>query len=276
MGTLRLGLIPRGEERDPRERAFVDALAAALDDDVEVHRAQDYRVIVSGLEHALVDFAWLPPLPAARAVRTRLAEPVAIVVRYGATSYMTGLVTRADSPIRSTDDLRDARVAWVDRDSAGGYLVLRAALARAGVRLAFAFGREVFVRSHGAVARAVLDGQVDVGATCVHTDPDGTVHVARSPFAGDLGLPTEQLRVVFEAGPIPADIFAVRRGAAPRIRAAVEGALLHGRPRQLHAAACTLLYADGFAVPTADHRRMLEALLDDVASRRNSTIPPRP
>ena len=274
MGTLRLGLIPRGEERDPRERAFVDALAAALDDDVEVHHAQDYRVIVSGLEHGLVDFAWLPPLPAARAVRTRLAVPVAIVVRYGATSYMTGLVTRADSPIRSTDDLREARVAWVDRDSAGGYLVLRAALARAGVRLAFAFGREVFVRTHGAVARAVLDGEVDVGATCVHTDAGGTVHVA--PFAGDQGLPTEQLRVVFEAGPIPADIFAVRGGAPPRVRAAVEAGLLHARPRQLHAAACALLYADGFAVPTADHRRMLEALLDDVQSRRNSTIPPRP
>jgi phosphonate transport system substrate-binding protein len=268
MGTLRLGLTPRGEEGDTRERAFVKALAEAVDDDVEVYRAQDYRVIVAGLEHGLVDLAWLPPLPAARAVRARLADAIAIVERYGATSYKTGLVARADSRVHSTSDLRDARVAWVDRESASRYLVLRAALARAGVRLAFAFAEETFVRSHAAVARAVLSGRVEVGATCVHTDPDGTVRVARSPFAGDQGLTTEQLRVVFEAGPIPSDLFAVRRGIPVGVRSSIESALLHGRPRPLRDAACTLMYADGFAVPTSDHRRMLEALLDDVDGRR--------
>jgi phosphonate transport system substrate-binding protein len=268
MGTLRLGLTPRGEEGDVRERAFVRALADAIDGDVEVHRAQDYRVIVAGLEHGLVDFAWLPPLPAARAVRSRLADAIAIVVRYGATSYKTGLVARADSRVHSVSDLRGSRVAWVDRDSASGYLVLRAALARSGVRLASAFAEEAFVRSHAAVARAVLGGRVDVGATCVHTDPDGTLRVARSTFAGDHGLTTEQLRVVFEAGPIPADIFAVRRGIPVRVRSAIETALLHGRPRPLRDAACTLMYADAFAIPTTDHRRMLEALLDDLDARR--------
>jgi phosphonate transport system substrate-binding protein len=159
-------------------------------------------------------------------------------------------------------DLRGARVAWVDRESASGYVVLRSALARAGVRLTQAFAHEEFVRSHGAVARAVVEGRVDVGATCAQ-DEGGAVRFARSPYAADEGLAGSDLRVVFEAGPIPSDLFAVRRDVAPRARAAVESALLHAMPARLHLAARALMFADGFSVPTAEHRRMLEALVED-------------
>jgi phosphonate transport system substrate-binding protein len=261
MASLRLGLIPRGVERDEREHEFVVSLSDALGKQVDVHHAADYRVVLTGLEQGLVDFAWLPPLVAARAVRGRLAEPVAVAVRYGDTSYSTVLVAEATSPIRAPHDLRGARVAWVDRESASGYVVLRAALARSGVKLAQAFGHEQFVRSHSAVARAVLSGEVDVGATCAHAD-QGKVHFARSPYAGDKGLSSGDLRVVFEAGPIPSDIFAVRHGVPPRVRSAIEAALMHGMPARVHAAARALMHADGFAVPTHEHQRMLENLID--------------
>jgi phosphonate transport system substrate-binding protein len=261
MGALRLGLIPRGDDRDEREREFVASLADALGAEVDVHRAADYRVVLSGLEQGLVDFAWLPPLVAARAVRGRLAEPVAVAVRYGDTTYRTALVTRPGSRIRGLPDLRGARVAWVDRESASGYAVLRGALARAGVKLTEAFSDEQFVRSHAEVARAVLSGEVDVGATCAHTE-HGRVHFARSPFTGDEGLSADELHVVFEAGPIPSDIFAVRNEVSPRVRSALEGALMLGMPARLHAAARALMHADGFATPTPEHRRMLAELID--------------
>jgi phosphonate transport system substrate-binding protein len=262
MAALRLGLIPRGDEGDPREKAFVASLAAAMKTDVEVFRAADYRVVVTGLEQRLVDIAWLPPLVAARAVRGKLADPIAVAVRSGATAYTTVLVAKPDSRIRTPADLRNARVAWVDRESASGYVVLRAALARAGVRLVDAFALELFVRSHAAVARSVLAGEVDVGATCAHLE-GGAVRFARSPYAGDAGLSAEELHVVFEAGPIPSDLFAVRRDVPVRTRSALESALLHAIPERVHAAARALVHADGFAVPTQEHRRMLEALVDD-------------
>jgi phosphonate transport system substrate-binding protein len=261
MGALRLGLIPRGGDRDQREREFVAALSAALGAEVDVHRAADYRVVLTGLEQRLVDFAWLPPLVAARAVRRRLADPVAVAVRYGATSYSTVLVTRPGSPIHTPDELRGARVAWVDRESASGYVVLRAALARAGVKLTEAFAEERFVRSHAAVARAVVSGEVDVGATCAHAEPGG-MRFARTPDGGEEGLSAEQLRVVFEAGPIPSDIFAVHHEVRAQVQTAVEAGLLHALPGRLHAAARALMHADGFAVPTHEHQRMLEALIE--------------
>jgi phosphonate transport system substrate-binding protein len=261
MRAFRLGLIPHGGDRDEPEREFVAALASALTRAVQVHRAADYSVVVAGLEQGLVDFAWLPPLPAARATSRRLADPVAVAVRYGETTYRTALIARADSPIRSPAELRGARAAWVDRESAGGYVVLRAALARAGVSLTEAFARESFVRSHAAVARAVLAGEVDVGATCIHQDAAGTARIARSPHAQGEALAEAGLRVVFEAGPIPSDLFAVRCGVAATVRSAVETGLLEGHPERVRAAARALMHADGFAAPTGDHRRMLERLI---------------
>jgi ABC-type phosphate/phosphonate transport system substrate-binding protein len=140
-------------------------------------------------------------------------------------------------------------------------VVLRAALARSGVKLAEAFSHEEFVRSHAAVARAVLSGEVDVGATCGHTE-QGKLHLARSPFAGDEGLSGTDLRVLFEAGPIPSDIFAVRLDVNARVRSVVEAALMHARPARVHAAARALMHADGFAAPTQEHERMLANLID--------------
>lgn len=261
MAVVRFGLIPRGGEGDARERELVGALAELFGAPVEIHRAADYRVALSALEHHLVDLAWLPPIVAARALRSGVAEPLAVIGRSGDTSYTTTLVTRPDSPIHGLADLRGLRVAWVDRESASGYAVLRAALARAGVKLTDAFVDESFVRSHDAVARAVVEGRVDVGATCAHLDADG-LRIARSPFTGDQGLSGADLRVVFEAGPIPSDLVAVRAGFPARLRAPLERALLQGLPARAYAAARAFTHADQFTLPTPEHRRQLLALLE--------------
>ncbi len=257
---MRFGLIPRGDEGGASERAFLAAAGEALGRYVEVHRAFDYRVVLTGLEQKLVDFAWLPPLLGARALRAGLIDPIALVQRYGDTEYKTVLVARADSPLRGLKDLKNLRVAWVDRESASGYAVLRAALAKAGVILTDAFAHEVFLRSHAAVARAVVDGTVDVGATCGHLDEDGQ-HFARSPFAGDAGLTSADLRPIFQAGPIPSDLFATRTGLPSALRSSLERALLQGVPARMQQAARALTHADGFALPTPEHRRQLELLL---------------
>ena len=198
MGAPRLGLFPAGEEGDAREREFVASLSVALQAEVDVHRAADYRIVLAGIEQGLVSFAG--SRRSSRRARRASAS-------WTPSPSRTVLVTRPDSTIHTISDLRNVRVAWVDRESASGYAVLRSALARAGVRLTEAFTSEVFVRSHAAVARAVLDGKVDVGATCARADA-GDIRFARSPYAGDAGLTSAELRPVFEAGPIPSDLFA--------------------------------------------------------------------
>jgi phosphonate transport system substrate-binding protein len=265
-------LIPQGTGGDARVRAFVDALAQVLELDVEVHQAADYRALVSGLEQGLVHFAWLPPLSAARAVRSGAIVPAAIAVRHGATSYFTGLIALESSGIRSLGDLNGLRAAWVDRESASGYVVIRAALRQQGVSLVDAFAEDIFVRSHDEVARAVDSGRADVGATCFNLT-SGEVQMARSAYTDARGRVMKNVRIVAQAGPIPSDIFAVHKTVAAGLLAKLQTALIGARPANLFDAAKAMMFADAFARPEQDHVRMLEVLYDTVLND-GRTIPP--
>jgi phosphonate transport system substrate-binding protein len=198
----------------------------------------------------------------------------AVAVRNGTTSYMTGLMTMKTSAIESLADLRGVRAAWVDRESASGYVLIRAALRRAGVSLVDAFSEELFVRSHAQVARALQTGAADVGATCFNA-AGGSVQIARLP-AGE-GLSSDEVRILAQAGPIPSDIFAVRTEVAATALGAVQAALVDARPGDVQRAAKELMLADGFVRPAASHTQMIESLYDllDAPGSRRSTPPPR-
>lgn len=273
MTGSRIGLIPQGEEGEARVRAFVEALSAVLEIRVDVHQAADYRALVSALDQGLVQFAWLPPLSAARAVRSGSIVPAAIAVRHGATSYLTGLITLSSSGIRSVADLKGLRAAWVDRESASGYVVIRSALRQMGVSLVDAFAEDLFVRSHSEVARAIDSGRADVGATCFNL-ASGSVQMARSSYTNALGMPLKNVHIIAQAGPIPSDIFAVHRQVPTAMLAKIQTALVGARPVNLFDAAKAMMFADAFARPDVDHLRMLETLYDMVVTDAPRSMPP--
>lgn len=274
---VRFGVIPDSEQGYAAADRFAAAASGVLGVPVEVHRAIDYRVLLTSLEQGLVDLAWVPPLGAARAIRAGTVTEVAVTMRNGSSSYLTGLITLARGPIRSLADLKDVRAAWVDRESASGYLVIRAALRAAGVRLTDAFKEESFVRSHAEVARAIATGRVDVGATCFNF-VSGTVEIARSGFKDHGGLRDEDVRLLAHAGPIPSDIVAAHRSMSPRHVSLLQGALCDARPLAVHEAAKVLVHADGFVRPTHEHRDGLALLLrtiDEPASIPPAGVAPR-
>ena len=279
LGRTRLGLIPLGEAGDARVQAFATALAEAVGMEIDLHHAADYRALTSAVEQGLVQFAWLPPLAAARAVRTGTITPAAIAVRHGATSYYAGLITLASSPVRTLADLRGLRAAWVDRESASGYVVIRAALRRKGVSLVDAFSQDLFLRSHAEVARAVDQGQADVGATCFNlgSGESGAIKMARSTYTGMLSEPLDNMRILAEAGPIPSDMFAVHRSVSPAALQKIQTALIGARPVHFFEAAKAMMFADSFARADGEHLRMLESLYDTVLSDNapRSVPPPR-
>jgi phosphonate transport system substrate-binding protein len=261
---LRLGLIPLGGDTGASERvaAFADVLGAALGAGaIELHKAGDYRALVAAIDQGLVDFAWLPPLSAARVVRAQSAVPAAIAVRNGTTSYMTGLLAMRSGKVKSLEDLKGVRAAWVDRESASGYVVIRAALRAKGVSLVDAFAQETFVRSHAEVARALRTGAADVGATCFNF-VSGSVEIARSGTKDEGGLAHDAVSILAHAGPIPSDIFAVHANVDPKILAAVQAALIEFHPAAVHDLAKDLMHADGFARPSRIHLKMLESLYE--------------
>jgi phosphonate transport system substrate-binding protein len=264
---LRVGLIPF---RDPAlGEAFAAALSDVLGTPVDVHVAADYRGLVAALEQGLVQLAWVPPLMAARGVREGTIVPSVVTLRNGTTSYSACLFSlRAGGP-DDLSKLRGARAAWVDRESASGYVVIRAHLRSLGMRLVDAFGDEIFVRSHADVGRAVRERAVDVGATFL-SFRSGSDEIDRAGWR-EGGLDDRDVQVLAHAGPIPSDVLALHPTLAS-VRALLQTALVDARPASVHLAAKALLHADGFARPTEAHLLMLRTLLASVEP--GSTMPP--
>lgn len=272
---LRFGVIPDSEQGYASADRFASALSALIGVPVEVHRAIDYRVLLASLEQGRIELAWVPPLAAARALRAGSVIELAVTMRNGSSSYYTGLITLKDGRFRSLQDLVGARAAWVDRESASGYIVIRAALREQGVSLVRAFSDEIFVRSHAEVARAVAEGRVDVGATCFNF-VSGTVEIARSGFKDHGGVRDDAIHLLAHAGPIPSDIVAAHRSVPARWLQLLQTALIDARPASVHEAAKDLVHADGFVRPTLEHRDMLAALLQMVDRPTAGSVPPPP
>ena len=258
VSSLRIGFVP-GDADQVMASAFVSAVGQALGTTLEPHQAADYRGLAAALEQGLAHMAWVPPVPAARALRTGAVQAAVVVVRNGATSYQTALIAHASSDIASLADLDGARAAWVDRDSASGYLLIRAALRGEGVSLTRAFGSETFVRSHAEVAHALRTGRADVGATFV-SFTSGTRDVARAGWRA-YGLEDDEVRLLLHAGPIPSDVLLVGRSVSGSHLAALQAAIVDARPALAHQTARDLLHADGFVRATDDHLAMLSDLL---------------
>lgn len=327
---FRFGLIPHGR-RDAGDD-FARAASAAIGTTVEMHHAADYRGLVAALENGLVQAAWIPPISAARAIRSGAILPIVVTLRNGATSYSAciftlrthplalsaaaGLpssehlaaaqpieadlragysserfqigprgeraqpkmserriaVSRADRAMADALKMKDLRAGWVDRESASGFIVIRAALRAAGVSMISAFKEELFLRSHAEVARAVGDGRVDVGATFFSYET-GSRELARAGWR-EGGLDDDQVHIVAQAGPIPSDIFAVHSSVPKSQIAALQAALIDARPRALHVAAKELVHADGFVRPTEDHVASLKELLATMENASPSIRPP--
>lgn len=271
---LRFGLAPAtwdvGIEGKLTE--FCRALAGAIGMPVAPFAATDYRGIVDALIEGRVDVAWLPPVIALRGVAEGSLLPLALPVRGGVSAFSAVLIARQGSRFHTVSDVHDARMGWVDRQSASGYLVIRSELRAAGIDLRTAFTLEEFCGTHPRVVHAVASGRVDLGATYACFADDGSV-LAASWL--DAGL-APSIRVIGASSPIPADVVAMSLRTPVLEGRLVQRALLGARPgTPLGDAAAQLFHAEGFDVPPPEHLRPLARVLDELdAARRFHSVPP--
>ena len=233
-----------------------DALSIAIEVPVVPHAVETYSDLLAGLHWGEIHFAWLPPMIALRAIVRGSATPLCAPVRAGSAWYWTALFVRADSPLEDAKALKGASVAWVDHMSSSGYLVIRASLRSQGIDLGEAFGEERFVGTHDAVVRAVLEGEVDVGASFAHFDDAGRVRSA--------GWGRNAVKVLKYAGPIPSDVVAVSPHLQPEVAREIGAALTGDGHSNVKKAAAELLDATGFVPVDRAHLEHLEELLSYV------------
>jgi phosphonate transport system substrate-binding protein len=176
--------------------------------------AETYRELAEEIGAGTVGVAWMPPLLAIELEDLGLATPLALPVRRDGTSYYAAFVSR-DPRDKTINDLRGKRVAWVDKESAAGYLVPRMHLASLGMDPRTFFSRQTFAGSHIAAIDAVVSGAADVAATFCTIDPASKRTVTAGWLAAD-GAKVRDVEVVATVGPIPNDaIVASTRVQAP-------------------------------------------------------------
>jgi ABC-type phosphate/phosphonate transport system substrate-binding protein len=193
----------RGRDSDAPSQgllaSFCSALSSATNLEIVPYAAPRYDRLLHRLKQGEVELGWLAPVVALMAMRAEVA-PVALPVRGETPWYWAALYVRNDSELHSLANLHRARVVWVDRDSASGYLVMRAALHADGFDVERGFAEQSFEKTHDAVLRAVLADPLAVGATYLHLDGEGKI--ARAGW-GDAAV-----RELKRAGPIPSDVLA--------------------------------------------------------------------
>ena len=195
-------------------RELGELLSARLDEPVDVRICAHYSELADRLAEGQLDFAWLPPLPAAGLRRHCGIAVLAHAVRSGMHAYYSVVFVRGDSSIREPADLMGRRMGYVHRRSASGFLVATAAIRELGVEPA---APPQFLRSHARVVEAVEQGAVEAGATfcSFQGDPEGGV-VAHAGFRQEgIDLP---MRILLRTEEIPADVICAWPGTSQAAR----------------------------------------------------------
>ena len=229
-----------------------------------------YAELTAAIREGEVGLAWLPPVPTIELEARNSASVLAIPARRGATTYHAAFITRRGGP-KTLAELRGRRAAWVQRDSAAGYLVPRMHLAAQGFDVLRFFARELFVHSHTGVIDAVVSGDADVGATFCSIDGNGKV--VRSPWQDDDGNNLRPVEALATMGPIPNDALVAASEVPANARSALTRWLLtlDGRAKEIFE---RLLGSGDFRVPAPNHYEMLRHALRAAHARGHDALPP--
>lgn len=166
---IRVGQIPSHtvlEMLQEREQ-FLKKLGNHLDHEIEYRFASDYSSMLDQMENHGHDMVFLAPLAyvEARDDRGLEYEPLVMPQRSGEAFYNAIIVTRPETGIRTPEDLRGRSMAFVDRNSASGYLFPTSMLVeKHGFDPENDFSSRGFLGSHDDVLRAVRDGRFEAGA----------------------------------------------------------------------------------------------------------------
>ena len=216
-----IGLIPELNifKQKARFKLLGTYLSRKVGVPVEFTILSRYGNIIERFESERMDGAFFGSFTGALAIEKLGVVPLARPVNLDGTSTYHGhLFVRKDSNIRTFEQMRGKRMAFVDRATTAGYVFPLAWLREHGVASPDGFfGEYYFSGSHDAAMAAVLDRKADVGCA-KHSMYD---RIRRENPRVDA-----ELLIIAESPSVPSNGLGVRKDLEPDLKEALRRALL--------------------------------------------------
>jgi phosphonate transport system substrate-binding protein len=208
---VRIGFNPtqNSDQLRPAAQAIADYLEQRFNGaiEVEIFIPTEYRGLIEAMRGGNLDFAFFPPDGYVIASADVGAQVLLKSVRGTSPYYWSAVIVRKDSGIKTLRDLEGKSMAWVDKNSAAGYVFPRASLSTSGIDPDKLFAKQTFAGKHDAAVLAVLNKSVDAAATFANDNRN------KSGAWTQFLKPEEaaQLTAIHYTKPIPGDTFSVSK-----------------------------------------------------------------
>jgi phosphate/phosphite/phosphonate ABC transporter binding protein len=177
---------------------ILERLGSNLGYKVRTIIVKDYDALIDAMAKNIIDIGWFSPFAYVTARKKIGIKPIATPMVNGRASYKGYIIAKASGDIKSLQDLKGKHFGYVDPKSASGYLYARYILKSNGLDPDKVFSKVSFMGTHDTVIKAVLNGEIDAGATF-----NEAIDLAKSS-----GLNVNALRIIAETEDIPKDALA--------------------------------------------------------------------
>lgn len=225
--TLNVAVIPSENQQTVMQRytALQNYLNKQFGVEVKLFTATDYAGIIEAIRARRVEMAFFGPASYARAweVTNGNIEPIVVESDInGVAAYRSVIIVKADAPYQKLEDLRGKALAFVDPNSASGFVAPNYFLHKNGTPANQYFSRTGFAGSHDNVALAVINGQYDGGFVWYRSETDS---VFQRMWDKNL-IAKNSVRVIWTSPDIPESPWAVRKDLPEALRADLRRAML--------------------------------------------------
>jgi phosphonate transport system substrate-binding protein len=232
---FRLGLLggENTQDRLARYDKFQQLLSQRLGMPVKLFPAADYAGVMQALAAGELEGAELTASSFAGAwLDCKCLEPLVVPREQdGSVYYVSAMVVRADSGIKSLQDMKGRSLAWADPNSTSGYLIPAASLKAMGIKLddGAYFSRLGFAGGHEQGIIAVVNHQYDASVTWTSGQGDKAQGYSRGSIRTmvDKGmLKMSDISIIWESGKIPNGPWTVRTAVPDNVKQTLKDFLL--------------------------------------------------